>query len=397
MPSQLRFAKRSSTRAALLVGVVAGAAIVSVVGLAIGSSWVATAGLGVAIVGAAAFALHLIVTERRRHEVAEEELTAQSSFLESLVESMGRIAEKHDPDELLDQTRREARRLFGAKAALLRVDEPGAPGAVVLPLRIRGEELGSLQLVRARPFDREELARATLLADFACRAVENARLLAEATVRESERARLSDQLIVAEQEERRRLALFLHDGPVQSLAGISLMLDAVIDSLETNRLDEATAVLRSALERHRDTIRSLRDLSFNIEPVVLRDQGFGPAVRAFAEQVGLSNRIQVDLGIEAADGLAENVRIAIYQIIRDVVNLAVRRGPPSRISISVAEKEDGTIEAVIADDGVGERRRASFDDIEERARTLSGRLDVEVGEDGGTAVRVVLPAYVAQR
>ena len=381
----------------MLVGVVAGAAIVSVVGLAIGSSWVATAGLGVAIVGAAAFALHLIVTERRRHEVAEEELTAQSSFLESLVESMGRIAEKHDPDELLDQTRREARRLFGAKAALLRVDEPGVSGAVVLPLRIRGEELGSLQLVRARPFDREELARATLLADFACRAVENAQLLAEATVREAERTRLSDQLIVAEQEERRRLALFLHDGPVQSLAGISLMLDAVIDSLETNRLDEATGVLRSALERHRDTIRSLRDLSFNIEPVVLRDQGFGPALRAFAEQVGLSNRIQVDLDIEAADGLAENVRIAIYQIIRDVVNLAVRRGPPSRISISVAEKEDGTIEAVIADDGVGERRRASFDDIEERARTLSGRLEVEVGEDGGTAVRVVLPAYVAQR
>jgi signal transduction histidine kinase len=381
----------------LLVGVVAAAAIVSVVGVAIGSSWVAIAGLGVAIVGAAGFALHLIVTERRRHEVAEEELTAQSSFLESLVESMGRIAEKHDPGELLDQTRREATRLFGASVTLLRPQEAAVAGAVVLPLRIRGEELGSLQLVRAQPFDREELARAMLLADFACRAVENARLLAEATVREAERARLSDQLIIAEQEERRRLALFLHDGPVQSLAGISLMLDAVIDSLEGNRLDEATGVLRSALERHRDTIRSLRDLSFNIEPVVLRDQGFGPAVRAFAEQVGLSYRVQVDLDIDAADGLAENVRVAIYQIIRDVVNLAVRRGPPSRISISVVEKDDGTVEAVIADDGAGERRRASFDDIEERARSLSGRLDVEAGQDGGTAVRVALPSYVAQR
>jgi signal transduction histidine kinase len=397
MPSQLRFAKRSSTRAALLVGVVAAAAVVSVLGLAVGSSGVATAGLGVAIVGAAAFALHLIVSERRRHEVVEEELSAQSSFLESLIESMGSIAAQHDPDELLEQTRREAKRLFEAKASLLRPGETGAAGAVVLPLRIRDEELGSLQLVRARAFDREELARATLLADFACRAVENARLLAEAKVREAERARLSDQLIIAEQEERRRLALFLHDGPVQSLAGISLMLDAVIDSLQANRLDEATGVLSSALERHRDTIRSLRDLSFNIEPVVLRDQGFGPAVRAFAEQVGLSNRIQVDLDIDAADGLAENVRVAIYQIIRDVVNLAVRRGPPSRISISVGELDDGTVEAVIADDGAGERRRASFDDIEERARTLSGRLDVEAGSDGGTAVRVVLPSYVAQR
>ena len=36
-----------------------------------------------------------------------------------------------------------------------------------------------------------------------------------------------DRLIAAEQDERRRLALFLHDGPVQSLSGISLMLDAV--------------------------------------------------------------------------------------------------------------------------------------------------------------------------
>jgi signal transduction histidine kinase len=315
----------SATRAALLVAVVAAAAVVSVLGLTVGSSWVATTGLGVAIVGAAAFAFHLIVTERRRHEVVEEELTAQSSFLESLIESMGSIAATLDPDEVLERTRREAKRLFAAKATLLGPGEPAAEGVVVLPLRIRGEEIGSLQLVRSRLLDREELARARLLADFASRAVENARLLAEAQVREAERGRLSDQLIIAEQEERRRLALFLHDGPMQSLSGISLMLDAVIDSLESDRLDEASGVLRSALERHRDTIRSLRDLSFNIEPVVLRDQGFGPAVRAFAEQVGLSNRIQVDLDVEVADGLTENAGVAFYQIVRDVVNQALRR------------------------------------------------------------------------
>jgi signal transduction histidine kinase len=395
MPSRLRFVKRSSTRASALVAVVALAAVVSIVGLSIGSSWVAFAGLGVAIVGAGGFALHLIVTERRRHEVAEEELSAQSSFLESLIESMGRIAAVHDPDDVLERTRVEARELFDAEVTLLPPDDRGAFGAVVLPLRVRNKEIGALQLVRARALDREELARAKLLADFTGRVVENARLLAEAQVREAERARLSDQLIIAEQEERRRLALFLHDGAIQSLSGISLMLDAVIDSLENGRLEEASAVLGSALERQREAIRTVRDLSFNIEPVVLRDQGFGPAVRAFAEQVGLSHRIQIDLDVEAADGLAENARVAIYQIIRDAVNQAIRRGPPSRISISVADGGDGTVEAVIADDGAGERRRASFDDIEERARTLSGTLEVAAGEDGGTAVRIVLPSYVA--
>src|SRR3954452_18591287 len=105
----------SATRAVLIVAVVAAAAIVSLVGLALNSSWLAFAGLGAAIVGAAAFAFHLIVTERRRHEVAEEELTAQSSFLESLVESMRSITGTLDPDEVPERTQREAKELFGAK------------------------------------------------------------------------------------------------------------------------------------------------------------------------------------------------------------------------------------------------------------------------------------------
>jgi len=403
MPWRLRFATRSSTsaRAALLVAVVGVAALVAVLGLALGSSWLSFTGLAVAIAAASAFALHLIVTERRRHEVAEEELSAQSSFLESLIESMGSIAATLDPEQLLERTRREAEELFDAKATILAPGESeessSAENAVVLPLRIRGEEIGALRLVRSRPLDREELARATLLADFASRAVESARLLAEAQVREAERAQLSDQVISAEQEERRRLALFLHDGPVQSLAGIGLMLDATVESIGAGRVDEAGEVLRTALVRHRDTIRSLRDLSFNLEPVVLRDQGFGPAVRAFAQQIGLSNRIQVDLDLDAAEGLSENARVALYQIIREAVSQALRRGPPTRISISVAEGADGSVETVIADDGTGERRRATFEAIEERARTLSGRLVVEASDDGGTAVRVVLPPYVAHR
>src|SRR5919198_5750751 len=121
---------------------------------------------------------------------------------------------------------------------------PGEParGEGVFPLRMREEEIGVLRLARSRPFDREEQARAQLLADFASRAVENARLLAEAQVRESERARLSDQLITAEQDERGGVGLFLYDGPVQSLSGISLMLDAATHAIEQERTEDATRV-----------------------------------------------------------------------------------------------------------------------------------------------------------
>ncbi|TML11492.1 MAG: hypothetical protein E6G31_11400 [Actinobacteria bacterium] len=213
---------------------------------------------------------------------------------------------------------------------------------------------------------------------------------------ESEHSRLSDQLITAEQEERRRLALFLHDGPVQSMSGIALMLDGVIDAVEAGRDDEAKQVLGSALEKQRQTIRSLRDLSFELEPVVLRDQGFGPAVRALADHLGMSNSIQIDLDVEEAEELTEHAQVAIFQIIREALHQAIRRGPPTRMSVRVAEAAGG-IEAVISDDAPGERRRASYDEIAERARSLNGRLSVDPGPSGGTAVQIVFPPYRVRR
>src|SRR3954453_12828395 len=140
-----------------------------------------------------------------------------------------------------------------------------------------------------------------------------------------------DRLIAAEQDERRRLALFLHDGPVQNLAGIALMLDAAIHAIETEKLDDARNGLPWALERQRTTIRELRDLSFALEPVVLRDQGFAPAMQALAEQIGTVNQIRIDLDIDRADEIGEAAQVATYTIIRELLDQAVRRGPPTRV------------------------------------------------------------------
>jgi len=219
--------------------------------------------------------------------------------------------------------------------------------------------------------------------------------IAEAKEREAERARMSDLVVTAEQEERRRLALFLHDGPVQSLSGIALMLDAVAAAVESGRLDEARSVLPQVLQRQRDTIRSLRDLSFNLEPVVLRDQGFGPAVAALAEQLGLAEQIQITLDVKDADQLAQRAQVTLYQIIREAMHNALRR-KPSKIDVRVTHV-DGNVETVISDNGAGERRRATYDSLAERARALNARLSVDSSDDGGTSVRVLLPDYAARR
>jgi two-component system NarL family sensor kinase len=205
-----------------------------------------------------------------------------------------------------------------------------------------------------------------------------------------------DRLIAAEQDERRRIALFLHDGPVQNLSGIALMLDAALHSITTGRLDDAQRVLATALERQRATIRELRDLSFALEPVVLRDQGFGPALRALAEQVGTTYELRIDLDVEAAERLGETAQVALYTIIRELLEQAVRRGPPTRIEVRMRQLEDGGLETCVSDDAEPERRRRSFEAVEERVKQLHGRIAVDTG-GGATTVTVTLPSYATRR
>ena len=388
----------TATRAGLLVLAFAAAAVLAVVALAVGSRPLALAGLAASIALAGIVAASLIVSERRRHEAAERELTSEARFLESLVETMGSIA---GGAAVLERTRQEAERLFEARAVLLppgeRPRQAPAENAIVIPLRAHEEEIGALRLTRQRPFDRDEVVRATVLADFAAREHENAELLDDAREREAERSRLSDQLITAEQDERRRLANELHDGAVQSLSGVALLLDAGLNSIEEGRGEEALQIIRRALERHRATIGQLRNLSFNLEPVVLRDQGFAPAVRALTDQIELAHNVHVDVDVEAAEQLAEKTQAAMYQIIREALDQAVHRGPPQTLSVTMRQTPDGGVETAIADDAPGERRRRSLEELEERARTLNGVLTVDQGEEAGTTVRVVLPPYATAR
>jgi two-component system NarL family sensor kinase len=205
---------------------------------------------------------------------------------------------------------------------------------------------------------------------------------------------LTEQVLAAEQDERRRIALFLHDGPVQSLSGVALMLDAVGDFLSRGELDQAREILDKALGRTRTTIGELRDLSFNLEPVVLRDHGFTMAVRALADDRGIEHEIKIDLDVAVAETLGEKTQAALYQIVREALEGAIRRGPPKSFSVAIARTSGGTVRMTIRDDAPSERRRRSIEVLTERARTLGAALSVDSTDDGST-LRLELPDYAA--
>jgi len=170
------------------------------------------------------------------------------------------------------------------------------------------------------------------------------------------------------------------------------MLDAVDHAITDGRYDDARGVLAKALDQQRKTIQSLRDLSFNIEPVTLRDHGFEPAVRSLADQVEGERDVQIVLDVSAGEELAERAQVTFYQLIREALDQAAARAA-ARITVTVAD-EGGAAALTVADDGRLERRDVA-EAFRERAGPLSGTVEVDRAESG-TTVRVVLPSYAAR-
>jgi signal transduction histidine kinase len=213
---------------------------------------------------------------------------------------------------------------------------------------------------------------------------------------ESERALIAER-VLAEREERRRLAELLHDGPVQQLSAIAQMLDACLSSLRERDTERATEVLERGLVIAREAARDLRALCEDLEPDTLADLGFAAAAGALARRVTSRHDVAVELDVEDANSLGENAQLALFQILREAIDQAVRRGAPTRIVAWVKTAPNGGAELVVADDGPPERRSAVLESLAERAATLNARFSSEVSYPRGSTIRVDVPPSAAQR
>ena len=213
---------------------------------------------------------------------------------------------------------------------------------------------------------------------------------------DAERALLAER-ILAEQEERRRLGELLHDGPVQHLSAIAQIVDAALAALRSDERERSEEILSRGLELARGATRELRALCEDLEPKALSEVGFAAAVGALARRFGSRHEVEISLDIEHGDDLGEHAQTALYQILREAIDQAVRRGAPTRIDVSIRETPGGGAELVVSDDGPPERRSAVLEALAERAATLNARFSSEVRYPRGSTIRVELPPSAARR
>ena len=204
----------------------------------------------------------------------------------------------------------------------------------------------------------------------------------------AQRAEQSHRLALL--EERAAIARELHDSLAQSLAYMKIQVGRLRPYVE-ERGGEAAQVLHELREGLNSAYRQLRELLTTFR---MRIEGGGlgaalhNAVGEFSERGGIPIALEVRL---AGCALSANEEIHTLQIVREALSNVVNHACAGRATVRVECGGDGSVRAIIEDDGTGLRMAAGAHHygmkiMEERAKSLGGALSVEQPATAGTRV-----------
>lgn len=172
------------------------------------------------------------------------------------------------------------------------------------------------------------------------------------------------------------------------------MLEATVRAVEDGDHAAGVKLASRALEVAHDTAEELREIVSGLEPVTLDTLGLEAAVRELAGRAAARHGTIVEVSIDD-EALGDGARSSLFQVIRETLDQAFRRGPPQSVAISLTRTASGGVALAISDDGSPERRQAVLDGFAERAQELNGSFST--ARDGDrTVIRLTLPPSAAQ-
>ena len=210
---------------------------------------------------------------------------------------------------------------------------------------------------------------------------------------------LSRRTMQADSEVRRRVADSIHDGPVQELIGLDMILSAARSEADGSRVGDLIDEARDLVSRN---VRALRDEIVELGPYAFQEMSFSTAIENCLPVWQRRYGFEVRLAIERVD-LAPEMAGDLFRIAQEAVVNAGRHAEATRVEISL-RSVDGHAELRVADNGHGfeesngihppEPGHLGLASMRERAELLDGELEVE-SSDRGTRVLVLAPLRTA--
>jgi two-component system, NarL family, sensor kinase len=259
-------------------------------------------------------------------------------------------------------------------------------GLLVITTLIRGDEPLGASLLGLSEAVFVVSALATALVVGRLRTAESASRL---------RARgLSRRAIQAESEVRRRVADTIHDGPVQELIGLDMMLCAARSAAEEGRGEDAGALIEEARELASRNVQVLRDEIVELGPYAYRELGFAGAIEHCMPAWKRRYGFEVLATIEDVE-MPPEMSGALFRIAQEAVANAGRHAAARAVAISL-RTVGLDVELRVTDNGRGfsdgdslaaaEPGHVGLASMRERAEMLGGRLEIETSELGTKVV-----------
>lgn len=203
-------------------------------------------------------------------------------------------------------------------------------------------------------------------------------------------------------EERTRIAREIHDTLAQGFTGIVVQLNAAEEIVQTDvsrsrqHLARARQLARYSLEEARRSVLALR-------PESLERGNLAAAIEGVADRLILGTKIRLDIRTDGQEcSLPTEIENNVLRICQEAITNSVRHAQPDHITVSLHYLRE-SLRTEIKDDGNGMKYDEAMAKLglgltgmQERAEQLGGRIEVRSVQGNGTSIVAVIPLHGRQ-
>jgi PAS domain S-box-containing protein len=210
--------------------------------------------------------------------------------------------------------------------------------------------------------------------------------------------RLAGELTAVEQAERKRLSKILHDGLQQHLASAKMQLGGLAEQIENEDLkrtaDEIEKVIGEGLSMS-------RSLNAELSPPFLHEGRLPEGLEWLIRWMREKHRLSVELSLGAVPELREDVKMLVFESVRELLFNALKHAQVSRAQVRLELVGDGEMRVTVSDEGAGfdpcrllpagDGGGFGLFSIRERIGLLGGSLEIDSTPGSGSRVALTVP------
>ena len=198
------------------------------------------------------------------------------------------------------------------------------------------------------------------------------------------------------EKERSRIAADLHDELGSLISAIKINLEC----LDTSENPENIAILEKTGNYIDTTMQKIREISNNLMPKILEQNGIIAAVTDFINMIDVKSKISIKFDHELIDesSIPEEYKPHLFRIIQELLNNAVKHAKATQIIIQIVLKNQNLI-MTIKDNGIGFDENIDITKIKSdglrniirRAELINGKVILESQLNIGTNYTIEIP------